>query len=59
MTDDPDEIPFSLAWLAEHIGRNPEIAICPRGHLKVRGNTCWKPVKFRDQALYCRIAEPH
>jgi hypothetical protein len=56
---DRDEVPFSLAWLAEALGREPQLTICDRGHLRVRGNTCWQPHKFAGQALACRIAQPH
>lgn len=56
---DEQQTPFSLDWLAAALGREPQLTICDRGHLRIRGNTCWTPVKFAGQALVCRIADPH
>lgn len=55
----PDEIAFSLDWLAEAAGRRPQLTTCPDGHLVVRENTHWAPARFSDdgRSLVCRVAE--
>lgn len=57
----PDEMPFSLDWLASAAGRIHALDVCNRGHLVVNGNTHWAPQSLsRDlRTLICRLVKDH
>ncbi|MFF0378773.1 hypothetical protein [Actinoplanes missouriensis] len=57
---DPDEMPFSLDWLADaYLLRGADV--CDRGHLVINGNSHWAPLSLsRDlRALICRLVTDH
>ncbi len=56
---DPDEMPFSLDWLAGTAGRIQALAVCDQGHLVINGNTHWQPRALSQdlRTLICRITD--
>lgn len=50
-----EPMPFTLEWLAEAARAKRPLATCPAGHMVVRSNTHWTPLRFSDdlRALWC------
>jgi hypothetical protein len=55
MSDDLEPMAFTLEWLAEAARATRQLTACPAGHMVVRGNTHWSPLKFSNdlRSLHC------
>lgn len=55
MTDKDRPLAFSFDWFAGRIPRDEPVDVCPDGHLRVTGRSCWAPLRFADDlhALWC------
>lgn len=56
-----DPLSFSLDWLAESARTERPLTVCPDGHMVVRHNTHWKPLRFSGdlKSLWCEPVDCH
>jgi hypothetical protein len=57
----PDELAFPLDTLLAAGSTTKPLDVCPLGHLRVTGRTCWRPTHFAPdlRAVVCTPVDPH